>query len=285
MKMRKMISVLEKYSLETGMRSTLREFDRHIEAPNWHPDGRRLLYNSEGKLYYFDLDSKESTLIPTGRCVFCNNDHVLSQDGKLLAISSGTEDHRASRVWLLPSSGGEPQLMTEASPSYLHGISPDGGTLAYCAERNGEYDVYTIKNEPGAREERLTAAPGLDDGPEYSPDGHYIWFNSVRSGLMQIWRMRSDGREQTQMTFDEGRNSWFPHVSPDGQSVVYIAYKKGDVKPGDHPANREVELRLMDATGSPARTIVRLFGGQGTLNVNSWSPDSREFAFVSYRFE
>ncbi len=278
----KVHSLLESYDVLSGERRLLRQFDSHIEAPNWHPDGRSLIYNAGGLIWRYDLDSGESRQIDTGRCIHCNNDHVLSQDGSLLAISAGTVEDPASRIWTLPISGGEPRLVTPLAPSYLHGMSPDGSTLAYCAQREGEYDVYTIPVSGGA-ETRLTDAPGLNDGPEYSPDGQHIWFNSVRSGLMQIWRMRADGSEQTQMTFDQDRNSWFPHVSPDGRQVVYLSYCKGDVAPGDHPANKQVELRLMDALGGQPSTLFELFGGQGTLNVNSWSPDSRQFAFVSYR--
>lgn len=170
------------------------------------------------------------------------------------------------------------------APSYLHGWSPNGKYLAYCAERNGNFDIYTIP-AAGGEEKRLTTADDLDDGPEYSPCGNYIWFNSVRSGLMQVWRMKADGSEQTQMTFDEERNSWFPHISPDGKKIVFIAYRKGDLKPNEHLANKNVELRLMPAKGGEPKTIVKLFGGQGTINVNSWSPDSKHFAFVSYKVE
>jgi Tol biopolymer transport system component len=173
--------------------------------------------------------------------------------------------------------------VTEKGPSYLHGWSPDGKRLAYCAERGGQYDIYTISVDGGA-ETQLTNLPGLDDGPEYSPDGKYIWFNSVRSGLMQVWRMEADGSNPTHMV-KEDANCWFPHVSPDNQWIIYIAYGKDDVKPGDHPANKNVELRLMPAAGGESRTIVKLFGGQGTINVNSWAPDNRTIAFVSYRLK
>ena len=178
--------------------------------------------------------------------------------------------------------GGVPRLITPLGPSYLHGWSPDGKQLAYCAERNGNFDVYVIP-ALGGEEKRLTTAEGLDDGPEYSPCGQYIWFNSVRTGLMQVWRMKADGSEQTQMTFDETRNSWFPHISPDGKQIVFITYTKGDLEPGQHLANKNVELRLMPAEGGEPKTLVKLFGGQGTINVNSWAPDSKRFAFVSYR--
>lgn len=224
----------------------------------------------------------EPELINTGFAQNCNNDHVLSADGQQIAISHGTKEDYKSRIYTLPITGGTPRLITPMAPSYLHGWSPDGKELAYCAERNGNYDVYTIPAE-GGEETRLTTAEGLDDGPEYSPCGQYIWFNSVRTGLMQVWRMKADGSEQTQMTFDETRNSWFPHISPDGKSVVFITYYKGDLEPGEHLANKNVELRLMPANGGEPKTLLKLFGGQGTINVNSWAPDSKRIAFVSYR--
>jgi len=173
--------------------------------------------------------------------------------------------------------------VTERAPSYLHGWSPDGERLAYCAERGGQYDIYTISVN-GGEETQLTDTTGLDDGPEYSPDGQHIWFNSTRSGLMQIWRMNIDGSEQTHMVNEEA-NGWFPHVSPDGKWVVYVAYAVGDASPADHPANKHVELRLIPSTGGESQTIIKLFGGQGTINVNSWSPDNRTVAFVSYRLK
>ena len=276
-------SMLETVDVATGERTVRKRFDSLIEAPNWLPDGNTLLYNAGGSLWLFDLASGESRKVDTGSAARCNNDHVLSPDGRQVGLSSAGPEGR-SLVYVAPLSGGEPRLVTPVGPSYLHGWSPDGRTLAYCAERGGEFDIYTMPVE-GGEETRLTDAPGLDDGPEYSPDGRYIWFNSVRSGLMQVWRMDAGGRNQTRMTWDEESNCWFPHLSPDGKQVVYIAYKKGDVAPGDHPPCKHVEIRLMDADGSNTRTLVRLFGGQGTLNVNSWSPDGTKLAFVSYGYK
>lgn len=276
-------SVLETVDVATGERTVRKRFDSLIEAPNWLPDGNTLLYNAGGSLWLFDLASGESRKVDTGSAARCNNDHVLSPDGGQVGLSSAGPEGR-SLVYVAPLSGGEPRLVTPVGPSYLHGWSPDGRTLAYCAERGGEFDIYTMPVE-GGEETRLTDAPGLDDGPEYSPDGRYIWFNSVRSGLMQVWRMDAGGRNQTRMTWDEESNCWFPHLSPDGKQVVYIAYKKGDVAPGDHPPCKHVEIRLMDADGENTRTLVRLFGGQGTLNVNSWSPDGTQLAFVSYGYK
>ena len=276
-------SILETVDVATGERTVRKRFDSLIEAPNWLPDGNTLLYNAGGSLWLFDLASGESRKVDTGSAARCNNDHVLSPDGRQVGLSSAGPEGR-SLVYVAPLSGGEPRLVTPVGPSYLHGWSPDGRTLAYCAERGGEFDIYTMPVE-GGEETRLTDAPGLDDGPEYSPDGRYIWFNSVRSGLMQVWRMDAGGRNQTRMTWDEESNCWFPHLSPDGKQVVYIAYKKGDVAPGDHPPCKHVQIRLMDADGSNTRTLVRLFGGQGTLNVNSWSPDGTKLAFVSYGYK
>ena len=277
------ISILETVDVFTGMRAVLKEFDYVIEAPNWTREGRYLVYNSQGRMYSYELLSGEIKEIDTDFAIDCNNDHVLSPDNTQLAISHFTFEDASSRIYILPLRGGSPVLVTQKGPSYLHGWSPDGARLAYCAERNGQYDIYTVSLKGGA-ETQLTDLPGLDDGPEYSPDGRYIWFNSTRTGLMQIWRMEVDGSNPTHMVVEDA-NCWFPHVSPDGNWVVYIAYDKNDVMPGDHPANKDVELRLIPATGGTSKSIAKLFGGQGTINVNSWSPDNRTIAFVSYRLK
>jgi len=280
---RGVFSILETLDVDTGKRTVLREFDDTIEAPNWTHDGKSLIYNRNGRLYNYDLAAGTSAEIYTGAITECNNDHVLSPDGKSVGISHATIEDGLSRIYIAPLSGGEPVLVTPIAPSYLHGWSPDGKTFAYCAERNGQYDIYTIPVW-GGLEKQLTDNPGLDDGPEYTPDGKHIWFNSTRSGLMQLWRMEADGSNQTQMTFDES-NSWFGHVSPDGKRVAYITYRKGDVEPDKHPPNKNVQLRLMPASGGDFKVIAELFGGQGTMNVNSWSPDSKTIAFVSYRLK
>jgi len=279
----KVTSTLEILDVTTGQRTVVKEFPYLIEAPNWTPDGKWLVYNSGGKLYKIAPDNPEEPQpINTGFVANCNNDHQISADGKYIALSNSPVEGGGSRVYTVPFTGGTPRLITPVGPSYLHGISPDNKYLAYCAERNGNFDVYVIPFE-GGEEIRLTTADDLDDGPEYSPDGNYIWFNSVRTGLMQVWRMKADGSEQTQMTFDETRNSWFPHLSPDGKQVIFITYTKGDLKPNEHLPNKNVELRIMPAGGGEPKTLVKLFGGQGTINVNSWSPDSKRLAFVSYK--
>ncbi|MDR3248146.1 MAG: transporter [Treponema sp.] len=274
-------SILETMDVDTGKRTVLREFDDTIEAPNWTQDGHYLIFNRNGRIYRYELATGTITEIYSGAATSCNNDHVLSPDGKAIAVSNATFEDGLSRIYLLPLLGGEPTLITPIAPSYLHGWSPDGRTFAYCAERNGQYDIYTIPVW-GGREKQLTNTPSLDDGPEYTPDGAHIWFNSTRTGLMQLWRMEADGANPTQMTFDES-NNWFGHVSPDGERVAFISYKKGDVEPDKHPPNKNVQLRLMSAKGGDFKVIAEFFGGQGTINVNSWAPDSKHIAFVSYR--
>ena len=272
---------LEVVEVSTGVRKILAEFDQVIEAPNWTKDGKALIYNSNGGMYRFDLQSLISEQIDTGFADLCNNDHVLSPDGTKLAISHFTEENGiTSKIFILSITGGEPTCVTEKGPSYLHGWSPDGKNLTYCAEREGTYHIYTISVE-GGEETRLTDTPGNDDGPEYDPSGEKIWFNSTRSGLMQIWRMNADGNEQTQMTKLD-MNCWFPHISPDGKLVAYLAYRTEDLKPEEHLPDKQVQIRLMDTDGTHDRVLVEFMGGQGSINVNSWSPDGRYFAFVSY---
>jgi Tol biopolymer transport system component len=269
-------STLETLTIATGARETVYSARAHFEAPNWSRDGTSLLFNQDGRLYVLPLDTRQPRVLDTGEATRCNNDHGYSPDGRWLALSHAPDGR--SLIYVLPARGGAPRLVTEKGPSYWHGWSPDGRTLAYCAERNGEYDVYTIPVEGGA-ERRLTTAPGLDDGPDYAPDGS-IWFNSERTGLMKIWRMAPDGSSQRQMTYDDQWADWFPHPSPDGRWVVFLSY---DRSVEGHPPNKDVVLRLMSLEGGEPRVIARLFGGQGTINVPSWSPDSQRIAFVSYR--
>lgn len=266
-------SSLEVISIDSGARREVYRANAHFEAPNWSRDGHHLIFNQEGRLYKIPLEGGTPAEIPTGFAVRCNNDHGISPDGSQLVISD------QSRIYTLPMEGGTPTQVTDKAPSYWHGWSPDGQTLAYCAEREGNYDIYTLP-VGGGTETRLTRAEGLDDGPDYSPDGQYIYFNSVRTGTMQIWRMKTDGSEQTQLTTDR-YNDWFPHPSPDGQWIVFLSY--GPEVEG-HPANKNVRLRLMHLESGEIRVLAHLFGGQGTINVPSWAPDSKELAFVSYRW-
>jgi Tol biopolymer transport system component len=295
-----LVSSLETVSIASTDRHVEYAAAAHFEAPNWSRDGKFLIFNQEGTLRRLALDGSEPTLIPTAPQIHCNNDHGISPDGQLLAISDQSSDDRKSRVYIVPIAGGTPHLITPNAPSYWHGWSPDGKTLAFTGQRGGpievlpapgsnapiqkldttNFDIYSIPVTGGpssSQETRLTTAPGLDDGPEYSPDGAYIYFNSERTGHMQIWRMKPDGSDQEQVTFDDS-NDWFPHLSPDGQSMVFLAYEKGVT---GHPPNKDVELRLMSLKDRKVRVLAKLFGGQGTINVPSWSPDGLKLAFVS----
>jgi len=274
---RQLISTLETVAIASKDRRAIYSTTNLIEAPNWSPDGLSLCFNSKGHIYRISATGRVAQAIDTGFAVRCNNDHGLSPDGKWLVISDQSQERR-SIIYTLPATGGTPQRITKLGPSYWHGWSPDGKTLAFCGERNGEFDIYTIP-AAGGEETRLTTAKGLDDGPDYSADGRFIYFNSERSGAMQVWRMGTDGSHQEQVTSDEF-NNWFPHPSPDGKWLVFLSYEK-DVQ--GHPQNKDVTLRLMPLGGGSIEVLAKLFGGQGTINVPSWSPDSRRIAFVSYQ--
>lgn len=272
-------SHIELLNIENGLRRIVYSSKKSLQAPNWTLDGKSLIYNSEGLLYRFNLASGKSTVLPTGLANKNNNDHVLSFDGTQLGISHhATETKGNSLIYVLPATGGTPRKITLLGPSYLHGWSPDGRFVTYTAQRNGAYNIFKAPVAGGA-EIQLTDTHGLDDGSEYSPDGKYIYFNSVRSGTMQIWRMQPDGSHPEQIT-DDGLNNWFPHVSPDGKQMVFLSFGQ-DVAPSDHPFYKQVTLRIMPIAGRTPRVIAYIYGGQGTINVPSWSPDSQRIAFVS----
>jgi len=271
-------SSLEVVPITSGDRRVIYEAPGRFEAPNWTRDGAALIFNRDGHLERLALGGGDPQPIDTGFAVRCNNDHGISPDGTLLAVSDNSQEEHQSLVYIVPIAGGAPRRITQRSPSYWHGWSPDGKTLAFVGERNGNFDIYTIP-AAGGEETRLTTAEGLDDGPEYSPDGKYIYFNSERTGIMQIWRMHADGSEQEQ-PFSDDFNNWFPHLSPDGRWMVFLSYDRS-VK--GHPENKDVALRLMSLDDKKITVLARLFGGQGTINVPSWSPDSSRLAFVSYQ--
>lgn len=280
-------STLVTADIATGVIDTVHSELRHFEAPNWSPSGF-FIVNSGGRLYRLPATGGGLEEIPTGLATRLNNDHGISPDGRRLVISHAAEEHiddpaeawLASSIYILPIEGSPaPRKVTDRAPSFWHGWSPDGSTLAYTALRDGAWDVYAIP-AAGGEEVRLTTCPGLDDGPDYSPDGVFIYYNSFCSGTMEIWRMRSDGTEPEQLT-DDAHSNWFPHPSPDGRWVVFIAYLEDQGEA--HPFGRQVKLRLMDVRDGSVRDLTApFFGGQGTLNVPSWSPDSRRVAYVVY---
>jgi TolB protein len=270
-------STLETVAVDSADRRVSYIAQGRFEAPNWTHDGRAFLFNREGHIVRLPVDGSVPTVLDTGFATRCNNDHGISPDATQIAISDNSQEDHNSLVYIVPIAGGAPRRITQKSPSYWHGWSPDGKTLAFVGQRNGDFDIYTIP-AAGGEETRLTTAKGLDDGPEYSPDGKYIYFNSERTGHMQIWRMKADGTEQEQV-FSDDLNNWFPHISPDGQWMVFLTYE-ADVT--GHPENKNVMLRLMSLSDKKITVLAKLFGGQGTINVPSWSPDSKKIAFVSY---
>jgi TolB protein len=266
-----------------GKRKVIWEKDGRFEAPNWMPDGKRLLFNMDGLLYTIPVTGGNITQLNTGSVKNNNNDHGISFDGKMLAISSSKPGQGGgSAVWVLPITGGEPKLITEETPSYFHGWAPNNREVVYVAQRGGK-KVYNIYRKPidGGEEVALTDIKTGEhvDGCEYSPDGKYIYYNGNHTGTMQIWRMRPDGTGREQLTFDE-YNDWFPHISPDGKWVLFISFPP-DIDPNSHPSYKRVMLRMIPVTLGEPKVIAYLYGGQGTINVPSWSPDSKQVAFVS----
>jgi TolB protein len=274
----KLYSTLETVAIASTDRRVVYVAPEHFEAPNWTRDGTAFLFNGGGHILRLPVTGGTPATIDTGFAVRCNNDHGISPDSKWLAISDQSHEDHHSLVYVVPIEGGTPRRITKNSPSYWHGWSPDGTTLAFVGQRDGDFDIYSI-TVTGGEETRLTTAKGLDDGPEYSPDGKYIYFNSERTGEMQIWRMRPDGSGQEQITSDDF-NNWFPHISPDGKWMVFLTYDKSVI---GHPENKDVRLRLMSLEERKISVLAQLFGGQGTINVPSWSPDSKQLAFVSYQ--
>ena len=279
-------SSLETVTIATTIRHVVYVAANRFEAPNWAHDGSYFIFNRNGHLEKLPAAGGEPEVINTGFADKVNNDHGISPDSTQLAISDNSQETKSadgtvahdSLVYLLRLAGGTPRRMTPNGPSYWHGWSPDGKTLVFVGQRNGDFDIYTVPVS-GGEETRLTTAKGLDDGPEYSPDGQYIYFNSERTGHMQIWRMHPDGSGQEQV-FTDDYNNWFPHISPDGKWMVFLTYDK-DVT--GHPENKDVMLRLMSLDDKKVTVLTKLFGGQGTMNVPSWSPDSKSVAFVTYQ--
>jgi len=276
----KLGSHLEILEIASGNRNIIYTVPYSIQAPNWSRDGKYLIFNDDkGLINRIDLASKTVSVINTGTVKNNNNDHVISFDGNMLGLSSSVNSLGGSIIYTVPMAGGTPKQITPKGPSYLHGWSPDGNFLVFCGERKGDYDVYKVP-AAGGPEVKLTETKGLDDGPEYTPDGKYIYFNSVRSGTMQIWRMKPDGKDPEQVTNDDF-NNWFAHISPDGKWIVFISFLKEEVQPGIHPPYKHVYIRLMPFAGGTPKVIAYVYGGQGTINTPSWSPDSKRVAFVS----
>ena len=285
------------YTLRDKSIRTIYEADQVFEAPNWSLDGKYLIFNTGGRLYRLPVDGAKPApeLINIDATLRLNNDHAPSRDGKLIGFSASSPASRQSQVYVSNADGSNVRVVAAATPSYFHGWSPDGRYLAYVYQHPGpngapaNYDIFRVP-VAGGEAEQLNSNPGYDDGPEYSPDGKWIYFNSDRSGGWDVWRIPADGagpndQKAEQITKDE-LEDWFPHVSPDGKWTVFLSFAKGvkthnDKLPG-------TQLRMMPTPGArPAQSpqiqvLTTFFGGQGTINVNSWSPDSTRFAYVIY---
>jgi len=273
-------STLQTISIEDNFRRAMViATDRaHLEAPNWSRDGKSLIFDRDGQLWTVAAEGGKPALLNTGATTRCTGSHGLSPDGKWLAISCSMPGKPETRVYIVPSTGGEPRLLTENPASYFHSWSPDGKTIAFTRPSHGSGNIYAIPVDGGA-ETALTTGSGISDDPDYSSDGKYIYFNSDRTGTMQIWRMLADGGRPEQITFDEFQN-WTPHPSPDGKSIVILSYAK-DVT--GHPANKDIALRILNVADGKLRVLVNIVGGSGTDNVPNWAPDGSHFAFVSYQ--
>ena len=280
------------YDLHTGSSHLVFTSDSIWEAPNWSPDGKYLISNHEGGIYKLVLKpdgmaEPQKLAIPAD--YVCNNDKALSPSGSKLAFSATPPAGKGSEVFLADASGQDVKQMTFQSPSYFHGWSPDSKTLAFVAQRNGsgQYDIYSIPAGGGA-ETRLTRNIHQDDGPDYSPDGKWIYINSDRSGKEAIWRFPVKGAgpddAEAEMVVNDALQDWFPHISADGKKMVYIGYPAGT--PTHNPRNVAVQLKLVaiheDKVAADEKVLVKAIGGQGTMNVNSWAPDSMHFAYVTY---
>jgi TolB protein len=257
-----------------------------IEAPNWSRDGRTLIFTRDGRLWTTLVSSGDvapinigdATPIDIGNATDCTGSHVLSPDGKWLAMTCVTPDHPGRRVYVIPSAGGAPRMVTANANSWIHSWSPDGKTILFSRPANGSLNIFSIPAE-GGDETALTTGTGINDDPDFSPDGQYVYFNSDRAGGMQIFRMRPDGSHPEQMTFDD-RHNWTAHPSPDGKSVLILSYAK-DVT--GHAANKDITLRILEVATGKVRDLVEIVGGSGTDNVPNWAPDGAHFAFVSYQ--
>lgn len=284
---RRLRSHMQIFDLGSNSAKIVYSADKIFEAPNWSPDGKYLLFNSEGNLYRLPAEGGTPEQIDLNGLTKCNNDKGFSPDGKSIALSSSAHAN-GSQVYLASSGGGSPKLMVPETPSYFHAFSPDGKYLAFVAQRKGNFDLFRIPFS-GGEQQQLTANPGYDDGPDYSPDGKWIYFNSNRSGKWEVWRMPAGGAGPNdslaeQVTFDEVED-WFPHCSPDGKWLVFVSFPKGTKTHNDRLPG--VELRMIPLPGdkiekTPSRLLLTFYGGQGTINVNSWAPDSKRFAFVSF---
>lgn len=262
-------SSLEVFEPSTGALRVVLRSPHLIEAPNWHPQGW-FLVNGAGRLWRAETSGLRA--IDTGGLDRCNNDHGFLPDGRIVfSCHNGS----GAGIHVLEPEG--PRLLSPPRPSWWHGAS--GRLIAYACARGGDrvVRIATLDLDSGA-ERVLTPGTAHHDGPDFSACGRFIWFNSDATGHAQIWRVRADGGDAAPVFRDDNVN-WFPHPSPCGRHVLYLAYPPGTE---GHPRDLDVSLWLMDPDGRNRRRVIRLFGGQGTINVPCWAPDGHAFAFMRY---
>ena len=255
-----------------------------LEAPNWAPDGGSLLLNGDGLLWRLKLEPQGGLRpVPIADLPPINNDHVIDAKRGLMYLSAND-----GHIYVAPVEGGTARRVTHDSSRnhYLHGVSPDGATLAFVELPRADSSVpgrLALISSAGGKTRYPEAGSSHLDGPEYSPDGTWLFFNTEefarRPGHAQLARMPAEGGQIERLVESESVD-WFPHLSPDCELGSYISFPPGTL---GHPPDLDVEVRLVrTADWSEAVWRFPLFGGQGTINVNSWSPDSSRFAFVAY---
>lgn len=253
-----------------------------IEAPNWSIDGRSLYVNGDGRLWRLDIDDPSQLQeVRFDSLPAINNDHVLSADGRSVFMSA-MDGH----IYRGSLDGG---AVTRVSPDdgkwhFLHGVSGDASRIAYV--ELGSFDEagrLVVAPSDGSGGSVVDTGPRHLDGPEWSPGEEWLYFNTEAftdaPGHAQLARI-PDGGGALERLLESDTVDWFPHLSPDGSFATYIVFPAGTL---GHPADLDVEVRLVETSdwSTPLATHA-LFGGQGTLNVNSWGPDSDRFAFVGY---
>ena len=272
-----LFSALQTIQTENNFRRSMlvRTERSRIGSANWTKDDQTLYFNQEGQIKKMAVLGTTPESVKIGTHLWCDDNHGLSPDNQLLAVSCASAKEQLPSIYFVPLAGGDVRQLTREGAAEFHGWSPDGTMIAFSGTRNGHSDVYIVPARRG-KEIRLTTS-GRNDGPDFGPDGS-IYFNSDRSGSMQIWRMKADGTQPEQLTNDDAED-WFPHVSSDGKQMVYLSYAKGTQ---GHPSNQDVTLRLLDLSNHQSRVLVDLLGGDGTLNAPSWSRDNHHLAFTGY---
>lgn len=247
-------------------------------APNWSRDGKSLYFTRDGRIATIPVSGGTPKLLDVGNLIGCSGSHGFSPDGKWFALTCASTDLADRRVYIVPATGGTPRMLTE-NTAWFHSWSPDGKTILFTrGGPHGSGNFFAISVD-GGPEIPLTSGTGLNDDPDYSPDGKYIYFNTDRWGGMQLGRMSPDGSQVEQVTFDEFKN-WTPHPSPDGKWIVFLSY---DPSVTTHAANKDIALRILSTSDNKIRTVAHIIGGDGSMNVANWSPDSKSFAVVGYQ--